>query len=84
MQASIIQVLDQIQNDLSGLAEGCRLSREAIAAAKDSTSTLLADTDRLHREAAANQKRSELIQKFLQQYQLSPAELAHLEVGPAL
>lgn len=78
-----LQVLDQIESDLSGLAEGCRLSKEAIGAAKDSTSTLLSETDRLHREAAANRKRTGLIQKFLQQYQLSPEEHAQLEVSPA-
>ena len=77
----MLQVLDQIQRDLDGLADSCRLSREAIGSAKDSTSTLLTDTDRLHREAAVNRKRTELIQKFLQQYQLTPLELAHLEVS---
>lgn len=74
------QVLDQIQRDLDGLTEGCQQSKEAIVLAQDSTSTMLADTDKLHRETAANKNRSELIQKFLQQYQLQPSELAALQV----
>lgn len=72
-----------VQRDLEGLKDGCRLSKEALASAQGSTSALLNDTDRLHRETAASEKRSELVQKFLQQYQLSSTEIAALEVNIA-
>ncbi len=51
-----------------------------MASARESTAGLLSDADRLQREAAANRRRGELVHHFLEQYRLSPAEVAALEV----
>lgn len=78
-----MQVLDLVQRDVAGLTTECRAAKEAVASARESTAGLLSDADRLQKEAASNRKRGELVHHFLQQYQLSPVEVAALEVGCA-
>ena len=74
-----LQALDSVQRDLDGLATGCRLSRQAVLGARESTAGLLTDTERLQSELAANQKHTQLVQQFLEQYQLSASEVEALQ-----
>lgn len=79
-QLTFLQALDQVQGSLDGLMSGCQRSKAAVAGAQESTAGLLAETERLQLELAANEKRSSLVQRFLEQYQLSPAEVEALQV----
>lgn len=60
--------------------ESCRRSKTTLGGAKESSSGLLAATEKLQQDLAANQRRSELVQEFLQQYQLSGSEVNALQV----
>ena len=65
-----------VQHDLDGLAENCMHINGALAGAKASSTEMAAETERVARELAASQQRSRLAEQFLQQYQLSPDEVA--------
>ena len=75
------QALDETQADLDALAGGCGRINTALAAAQHSGGGMLADTERIAAELAQSQKRSALVDHFLAQYQLTPGEVAALQVG---
>ena len=69
-----------VQHDLDGLAENCMHINGALAGAKAASTEMAAETERVARELVASQQRSRLAEQFLQQYQLSPDEVAALQV----
>ena len=75
-----MQALDAVQLDLDSLAGDCTHINGALAGAKAASADMVADTERVARELAASQLRSRLAEQFLQQYQLSPEEVAALQV----
>ena len=74
------QALDAAQHDLNGLAEDCAHINGALAGARTASADMVAETERVARELSASQLRSRLAEQFLQQYQLSPDEIAALQV----
>ena len=78
------QALDAVQLDLESLAGDCAHINGALACAKAASASMVADTECAARELAASQLRSRLAEQFLQQYQLSPEEVAALQVLPSL
>ena len=77
------QALDAVQLDLESLAGDCAHINAALAGAKAASASMVADTERAARELGASQLRSRLAEQFLQQYQLSPEEVAALQVLPS-
>ena len=77
-----LQALNAVQQDLDGLSQDCTHINGALAGAKAASAEMSAEAERLGRELAASQQRSRLAQQFLQQYQLSPEEVAALQVTP--
>ena len=75
-----MQALDAVQLDLDSLAGDCTHINGALAGAKAASADMVADTEHVARELAASQLRSRLAEQFLQQYQLSPEEVAALQV----
>ena len=75
-----MQALDAVQLDLDSLTGDCAHINGALAGAKAASAEMVADTERVSRELAASQLRSRLAEQFLQQYQLSPEEVAALQV----
>ena len=69
-----------VQHDLDGLAEDFMHINGVLADAKAASTEMAAETERVARELAASQQRSRLAEQFLQQYQLSPDEVAALQV----
>ncbi|KIZ02121.1 Conserved oligomeric Golgi complex subunit 6 [Monoraphidium neglectum] len=83
---TVIRSLDDVQAQLDALAASCTSMTEAVASAKTSGGALLAEADKLGREAAAVESKAALVEQFLEQYQLTPEEVAALQggqVGPA-
>jgi hypothetical protein len=74
------QALDAVQQDLTGLAEDCAHINGALTSARMASADMVAETERVSRELGASQLRSRLAEQFLQQYQLSPDEVAALQV----
>lgn len=74
------QALDAVQQDLSGLAEDCARVNGALTGARAASTDMVAETERIAGELGASQLRSRLAEQFLQQYQLSPDEVAALQV----
>ena len=77
---TLLQALEEVQSELDALSTGCSAINAALAADRLSTADLLSESDKLKRELATSQKRSTLVQSFFQQYQLSAAEIAALQV----
>jgi Conserved oligomeric complex COG6 len=75
------QALEVVQADLDGLSTCCERISGALSSSKQATSELLAETEKLTRALAMSTKRSQLVEKFLQQYQLSHDEVYALQVG---
>ena len=76
-----MQALDLVKADLDGLAAGCGRVDALLAGTRSATAGLLAETDRNEKALAASEARSNLVERFLQQYQLSSTELDVLQVG---
>lgn len=74
------QALDAAQADLDALAGGCTRISGALTSSRASAAEMLAETERVARDLAASETRSRLVDAFLQQYQLSPDEVAALQV----
>ncbi len=70
-----------VETQLAGLAACCDQMASALAASQASTSALLADTEALRAELAANARRGALVADFLEKYQLTPAEVSALREG---
>ena len=69
-----------VQRDVDGLSLSCKQTTAALASSRASTSELLAAMEQVQRSLETSEKRSQLVHTFLEQYQLSPAELAALQV----
>ena len=76
----MLQALDLVKADLDGLAAGCGRVDALLAGTRSATAGLLAETDRNEKALAASEARSSLVERFLQQYQLSATELDVLQV----
>jgi hypothetical protein len=70
----VIAALDTVQADLNAVAQCCDRMTAGVADSRAATSDMLLETDRLQRALALSETRSQLVGKFLEQYQLSPAE----------
>ncbi|KAI7838109.1 hypothetical protein COHA_008117 [Chlorella ohadii] len=83
---SVLQALDSVQGDLDALSACCEAMSSSLAGSRAAAADLLHDTDRLTRALQTSETRSQLVGRFLEQYQLTPAEAKALqgeEVGPA-
>ncbi|PRW32513.1 Conserved oligomeric Golgi complex subunit 6 isoform A [Chlorella sorokiniana] len=83
---SVLQALDCVQSDLDALSSCCEAMGGALAGSRAAAADLLHDTARLTRALQTSETRSQLVGRFLEQYQLTPAEATALqgeEVGPA-
>lgn len=69
-----------IQADLEGLTTGCAKINEAVSASRSSTSEMLVETEKLQRDLAVSTGRSQMVEKFLRQYQLTAEEIDALQV----
>ncbi|KAK9835291.1 hypothetical protein WJX84_005952, partial [Apatococcus fuscideae] len=75
----VLKALEQVKADLDGLAAGCGRVDALLASTKKATAGLLTETDRNEKALAASEARSDLVERFLQQYQLSATELDVLQ-----
>ncbi|KAI8473219.1 MAG: component of oligomeric golgi complex 6 [Monoraphidium minutum] len=78
---TVIQSLDCVQSQLDALTASCAAMGAAVASAKASGGALLAEADKLGREAGAVEAKAALVEQFLDQYQLTPDEVAALQGG---
>ena len=76
-----LQALDDLQAQLDAITTACQRCTAAIASSKANTADLLAETDRLQSNLAVRETRSQLVHKFLTQYQLSQEEVYALQVS---
>lgn len=74
------QVLDVVQADLEALSACCERMGGLVTASKAASADLLHDMDKLQRALAVSEKRSQLVARFLDQYQLAPQEMQALQV----
>jgi hypothetical protein len=74
------QVLDVVQADLDAVAGCCEAMNAAVQRSKSSTGDLLQQTQVLASSMRMSEQRSQLVGKFLDQYQLTPAEAEALKV----
>ena len=70
-----------VQYEVDGLSASCKQTAAALAASRASTTELVAAMDQVQRALDTSERRSQLVQTFLEQYQLSPDELAALQVS---
>lgn len=80
MSCTLLQALEEVQSELDALSTGCSAIHAALAADRSSSADLLSESDKLQHELATSQKRSTLVHSFFNQYQLSAAEIAALQV----
>eukprot|EP00200_Dunaliella_tertiolecta_P002280 CAMPEP_0202353132 /NCGR_PEP_ID=MMETSP1126-20121109/9026_1 /ASSEMBLY_ACC=CAM_ASM_000457 /TAXON_ID=3047 /ORGANISM="Dunaliella tertiolecta, Strain CCMP1320" /LENGTH=730 /DNA_ID=CAMNT_0048945441 /DNA_START=36 /DNA_END=2228 /DNA_ORIENTATION=- len=83
---SVIAALDGVQSNLDGLADSCAKIQNVLDATKLSAAPLLGETQALQAELGATQHKAQLVEEFLEHYQLSQEEVAALQsedVGPA-
>ncbi|KAL4424572.1 hypothetical protein ABPG77_009156 [Micractinium sp. CCAP 211/92] len=83
---SVIQMLDLVQKDLDSLSTCCERMGTSLAGSRSAAADLLHDTEKLRRALQISETRSQLVGRFLEQYQLTPAEATALqgdEVGEA-
>ncbi|PSC76084.1 Conserved oligomeric Golgi complex subunit 6 [Micractinium conductrix] len=81
----VLKMLDVVQSDLDALSSCCDAMGASLAGSRAAAADLLHDTDKLQRSLQVSETRSQLVGRFLEQYQLTPAEAAALqgdEVGP--
>lgn len=72
------QALDEVQRNLDGLCTSCSQITTVLSNTKSSTSQLLSETERLQRDLEGVERKSQLINEFLEQYQLLPEEVRGL------
>lgn len=77
---TLLQALEEVHGELDAVSTGCSAINAALAADRSSSADLLSESDKLQHELATSQKRSTLVHSFFQQYQLSAAEIAALQV----
>ena len=73
--------MESVQADLDALAACCTQGSSAVAASWAGTAEMLTAMDQIQRDLATSHTRSRLITSFLQQYELTPQQLAALKVG---
>ncbi|MEW5300794.1 MAG: hypothetical protein WDW36_003699 [Sanguina aurantia] len=81
----VIQALDQVQLNLDALSLNCSNIVTQLASTQAATGALLSGTERLSHDSESVERRSALVGNFLDQYQLTPQEMASLQgeaVGP--
>ncbi|KAI3423947.1 hypothetical protein D9Q98_009781 [Chlorella vulgaris] len=76
---SVIKMLDVVQGDLDSLSSCCDSMGASLAGSRSAAANLLHDTDKLQRAVQVSETRSQLVGRFLDQYQLTAAELAALQ-----
>ena len=72
--------MEQVQAGLDALATCCTQGSSAVAASWAGTAEMLTAMDQIQRDLATSNTRSRLITSFLQQYELTPQQLAALKV----
>lgn len=77
-----MQSLDDVQRSLDMLSTSCGNITSALSATKSSSSALLGETERLQRELEGVERRQELVNQFLEQYQLKPEEVGVHDDAP--
>ena len=75
-----MQAVEESQEELDALSSGCTAINTALAANRSFSADFFSESERLQHELATNKQRCVLVQKFFEQYQLSPAELLALQV----
>jgi hypothetical protein len=75
---TLVQALDDVQGQLDGLSSSCGAISGALASARATASGLLADSDKAGRELAALEAKRQLVEQFLDKYQLTPEEVGLL------
>lgn len=70
-----VQSLDEVQRSLDLLSTSCGSITGVLSATKASSAALLGETERLQRELEGVERRAELVNQFLDQYQLKPEEV---------
>lgn len=79
-----VQALSVVQSDVDGLSKCCQHTSGALAANKASITELLGAMEQVQRDLEVSERRSQLVHTFLDEFQLSAAELAALRVCPIL
>lgn len=69
------QALDEVQRSLDLLSTSCSAISHVVCSTKTSSSSLLADTERLSRDLEAVERKQGLVSQFLDTYQLTPEEV---------
>ena len=77
------QALDVVQADLDSLSEGCARITGVLASTRLASADLLDETAKLRRLLEGSLHRSQLVERFLEQYQLSHDEVYALQVRRA-
>lgn len=75
-----LQAVQDLQNELDSLSSGCAAIDSALAANKALSSEFFNESEGLGHELDRNQQKSLLVQKFFDQYQLTPSEITALQV----
>ncbi|GMH42570.1 hypothetical protein BSKO_10489 [Bryopsis sp. KO-2023] len=78
---SILHSLDSLQSDLDGLSTSCNRINSALATHKTGAADFLTLAQRFESELEANKKKSEVVEGFLNQYQLSTHEVRVIQEG---
>lgn len=73
-----VQALDDVQVQLDGLSSSCGAISSALATARATASGLLADADKATRELAAIEGKRQMVEQFLDRYQLTPEEVCKM------
>uniref|UniRef100_A0A383VY11 Conserved oligomeric Golgi complex subunit 6 n=1 Tax=Tetradesmus obliquus TaxID=3088 RepID=A0A383VY11_TETOB len=78
---AVMQALDDVQGQLDGLSSSCGAISSALSTARGTASGLLADADKAGRELGALEAKRQMVEQFLDKYQLTPEEVAVLQAG---
>jgi hypothetical protein len=79
-----LQALDDVQGQLDSLSSSCGAISGALASARATASGLLADADKAGRELGALEAKRQLVEQFLDKYQLTPEEVSLMDVVEGL
>ena len=77
----VIQSLESLQVDLDGLSSRCQRITSTLASQKASTAEFLAVAANLEGDLQRSHRKSELVNEFLEHYQLSVEEVAVIHEG---
>lgn len=79
--APAMQQLDETDRRLGHLSASCDAISDTITGSHSATAALLERSDHLAGELAAVQRKAEVVQTFLEQYQLDPADAETLKAS---